>query len=75
MKHIEGNSVDGVVDEFFFYSEISVICRELYIGKSLQVWVGLFLLFIAFFGRWSEHCGLEQMRNDCKKLNFDGVGF
>ena len=33
MKHIEGNSVDGVVDEFFFYSEISVICRELYIGK------------------------------------------
>ena len=37
VKHIEGNSVDGVVDEFFFYSEISVICRELYIGKSLQV--------------------------------------
>ena len=33
MKHIEGNSVDGVVDKFFFYSEISVIWRELYIGK------------------------------------------
>lgn len=37
MKHTKVNSVDGVVDEFFFYSEISVICRELYIGKSLQV--------------------------------------
>lgn len=33
MKHTKVNSVDGVVDEFFFYYEISVICRELYIGK------------------------------------------
>ena len=33
MKHTKVNSVDGVVDEFFFYSETSVIWRELYIGK------------------------------------------
>ena len=48
VKHIEGNSVDGVVDEFFFYSEISVICREV-IHRKIASGLSRFIPFVHCF--------------------------